>query len=239
MTTKDTRFAVAVRDGGDLWLFLSLMRDRKGNVYVFWPRDEPDWNPHASHHASGRAHQKSFGKAFISRIRQKPDAAFSGTEQIVTTPVYLSGVRANHKPCRKVKYGGGVFEIGAGEISPMMNDCRTAVAIDLVSPGAPALVQPWSEVVRQHVFTDAVPHILITLWNQRMTAGVDETAVPSGIIGSTSRVRSSTAANLAGSFRRRWQGTHPDAARESEQGRRHNRRVQDRTIEAKRRTIDG
>src|SRR5262245_34814768 len=60
MTTKDTRFAISVRDGADLWLFLSLKRDRKGNVYVFWPRDDPEWNPHASHHASGRAHHKSF-----------------------------------------------------------------------------------------------------------------------------------------------------------------------------------
>ena len=35
--TKDTRFAIAVRDDEGLWLVMSLRRDRKGNVHAFWP----------------------------------------------------------------------------------------------------------------------------------------------------------------------------------------------------------
>jgi hypothetical protein len=172
MTTNDTRFAVAVRDGEHLWLFLWLKRDAKGDVYVFWPRDREGWNPHASYHESGRLHHKSYDNAFFLRKRQKPDAAFSGTEPIVTTPIYLDGLRANNKPCRSMTYTGGVFEIGMAEISPTSKDCRTSIAVDIVAPGAPPLAQPWSEIVRQHVFTDALPHISVTLW------GLDKTDAP-------------------------------------------------------------
>jgi hypothetical protein len=68
MAAKDTRFAIAVRDGKDLWLFLWLKRDATGDVYVFWPIDEKGRNPHASYHASGRSHQKSYNKALTRLI---------------------------------------------------------------------------------------------------------------------------------------------------------------------------
>ena len=164
MTAIDRKFAIAVRDGEDLWLYLWIKRDAKGDVYVFWPRDEEGWNPHASYHASGRSHQKSHDKAFFPAARQKPDAAFSGTEQIVTTPIDLRSARATNKPCVAAKYAG-VFEIPVAEISPTQPD-RTAVAIDLVSPGAPPCVYPETAVLRRHVFTDALPHISLSLWDQ-------------------------------------------------------------------------
>jgi hypothetical protein len=43
-----------------------------------------------SHHASGWTHFKTFDKPLLPpEKRQKPDASFSGTEQVVTTPVTL------------------------------------------------------------------------------------------------------------------------------------------------------
>jgi hypothetical protein len=114
--------------------------------------------------ASGRSHQKSHDKAFFPATRQKPDAAFSGTEQIVTTPIDLRSARATNKPCLAAKYPG-VFEFPAAEISPTQPS-RTAVAIDLVSPGAPPCVYPETAVLRRHVFSDALPHISISLWDQ-------------------------------------------------------------------------
>ena len=107
--------------------------------------------------------QKSHDKAFFPAARQKPDAAFSGTEQIVT-PIDLRSARATNKPCVAAKYAG-VFEIPAAEISPTQPG-RTAVAIDLVSPGAPPCVYPETAVLRRHVFTDSLPHISLSLWDQ-------------------------------------------------------------------------
>ena len=181
--TKGTRFAIAVRDDEGLWLVMSLRRDRKGNVHAFWPtgaRAEKGYNPHVSHHASGWTHFKTFDKPLLPpEKRQKPDASFSGTEQVVTTPICLQtlrGTRAFKRPCRVEKYPGGVFEIAASEISPTPPG-RTAVAIDLVSPGAPPLIYPLTAALRRHMFTDAIPHISVTLWDQEMMfAGADKTA---------------------------------------------------------------
>jgi hypothetical protein len=36
----------------------------------------------------------------------------------------------------------------------------------LVSPGAPPCVYPETAVLRRHVFTDALPHISLSLWDQ-------------------------------------------------------------------------
>src|SRR5713101_351949 len=123
--TKDTRFAIAVRDDEGLWLVMSLRRDRKGNVHAFWPtgaRAETGYHPHVSHQASGWTHFKTFDKPLLPpEQRQKPDASFSGTEHVVTTPICLQtlrGTRAFKRPCRVEKYPGGVFEIAASEISP-------------------------------------------------------------------------------------------------------------------------
>jgi hypothetical protein len=116
----------------------------------------------------GAPTRKSYNKAFLGRTRQKPDAAFTGTEQITTTPIYLHGARAMKKPCRAERYPGGTFQIAATEISPTLESCRTAIAIDLVSPGRPPLVSPEESVLRRHVFTDALPHISVTLWDQQM-----------------------------------------------------------------------
>jgi len=179
---KDTRFAIAVRDDEGLWLVMSLRRDRKGNVHAFGStgaRAEKGYNSHVSHHASGWMHFKTFDKPLLPpEKRQKPDASFSGTEQVVTTPICLQtlrGTRAFKRPCRVEKYPGGVFEIAASEISPTPPG-RTAVAIDLVSPGAPPLIYPLTAALRRHIFTDAIPHISVTLWDQEMMfAGADKT----------------------------------------------------------------
>ena len=66
--TSGATFAIAVRDGTDLFLILSIRRGPKGDVYVNWPRPhDPKWKPHASFHASGQHHQKSFDHKFQNK----------------------------------------------------------------------------------------------------------------------------------------------------------------------------
>src|SRR5215472_9803105 len=64
------RFAVAFRDGSDLFLWLWIKRASKGDIYYFIPtgrtgRKWERWNPHRSHHASGQRHHKSFNHPFF------------------------------------------------------------------------------------------------------------------------------------------------------------------------------
>ncbi len=93
--------AVAVRDGGDLFLVISIRRRASGDVYVNFPRDhDPTWKPHTSVHASGQRHQKSFNHKFDVKHRQKPDASFGGTENVVTIGVASDEPRKINKPCQ-------------------------------------------------------------------------------------------------------------------------------------------
>jgi hypothetical protein len=64
------RYAVAVREGSDLWLTLWVRRSRKGEFFVMMPRGDRDWDPHTSYHLDGTLHIKSFDHKFISQKRQ-------------------------------------------------------------------------------------------------------------------------------------------------------------------------
>jgi hypothetical protein len=84
-----TSYAVAVRDGGDLFVLITIVRDPKGDVYVNSPRPDPNWKPHASYHASGQHHAKSFNHQSFVRCRQRPDQNFRGivaVEHLVIGP---------------------------------------------------------------------------------------------------------------------------------------------------------
>jgi len=70
--TMQRMFAVAVRDGGDLFLWISIRRATLGDIYYAFPtgrsgRDWQKWNPHGSHHKDGRSHHKSFKKKYSPR----------------------------------------------------------------------------------------------------------------------------------------------------------------------------
>jgi hypothetical protein len=47
------RYAVAVRDGSDLWLTLWVRRSRKPEFFVMVPRGDSGWDPHTSYHNDG------------------------------------------------------------------------------------------------------------------------------------------------------------------------------------------
>ena len=77
------RYAVAVREGSDLWLTLWVRRSWKGEFFVMTPRGDRDWNPHTSYHLDGTLHMKSFDhKVCAPQNRQPLTGAFRGTEHL-------------------------------------------------------------------------------------------------------------------------------------------------------------
>ena len=68
LVPNEHRYAVAVREGSNLWLMLWVRRSPKPEFFVFMPRGDRGWNPHASYHSNGTLHQKSFdqiGRAHV------------------------------------------------------------------------------------------------------------------------------------------------------------------------------
>jgi hypothetical protein len=78
----EQKYAVAIRDGSDLWLTLWVRYSRKGEIFVMYPRPDRDWDAHASYHRDGTLHQKSYGTVGISVKRQPLSAAFRGSEHL-------------------------------------------------------------------------------------------------------------------------------------------------------------
>src|SRR5437870_12155797 len=50
LVPDEHRYAVAVREGSDLWLTLWVRRSPKPEFFVFMPRGDRGWAPHASYH---------------------------------------------------------------------------------------------------------------------------------------------------------------------------------------------
>jgi hypothetical protein len=123
----DNFYAVAIRDGSDLWLTLWVRRRRKGDVFVVIPRGERSWDPHLSYHRDGVIHSKSHGRKIgLSAKRQPLNEHFRGTEHL--------GIFAGHGKsigaiCNPADFSG-VVEVEPGILGP-----RTGwIAIDLIEP---------------------------------------------------------------------------------------------------------
>lgn len=156
---KHLLYAVAVRDAFDLWLALWVKRSAKGEYFVMLPRDESGWDPHASYHSDGRLHQKSHDQKTLVSQRQVPGPAFKGTEQMLTTRLDLASVCAVKARSDPAQFTG-VLEISGG----ILRQGGHTVAVDLTEANGSALEKPWSQIVMQRRFAEAVPEVLLTVW---------------------------------------------------------------------------
>jgi len=166
LDTKETvgrLYAVAVRDGQDLFLFLSICRGPQGDVYVNFPRDcKPRWKPHSSYHASGQQHQRSFGHKFLVQHGHKPDANFINTANVVTTGIASDEPRLINTFCQATDFQE-VFEIPIGELRS--EKYRPFLSVDITEVNGSPIITPEAKVLRQAIFQDSVPWILVTLFD--------------------------------------------------------------------------
>jgi hypothetical protein len=147
------RYAVAVREGSDLWLTLWVRRSRKPEFFVMVPRGDSGWDPHTSYHLDGTQHMKSFGTKLDVQQRQPLTGTFRGTEHL---GAYLGyGPKGIGAICDPTDFSG-VVKVAPGVLGPR----HGSVVVDLVEPGCEPMPL-FSNVVQQEVFRDAVPWVVI------------------------------------------------------------------------------
>lgn len=155
---------VIVRDGGDRRLFGRVRRSSKGDVYVIWSEDESPnnlgkgSNPHASYHADGRLHSKSYNRPAIIKRLQVPGRDFRGTQPIEAT----NADRAT-SPTLPVMTGhfDDVFELPLESLTGKPNQ---VIAVDVVEPGRePIQLTGKDDVLAEKVFRDEPPWIVVRL----------------------------------------------------------------------------
>jgi hypothetical protein len=149
------RYAVAFREGPELWLTLWVRRSSKGEFFVMIPRSDREWNPHASYHLDGTKHMKSHGRKFLVKKAQPLTDVFRGAENI--------GQSGGHGP----KSVGAICDpnvfSGVVEVPPsVLGPIDGSVVVDLVEPGAD-LISCSGDVVKQAIFQDTIPWIVIRI----------------------------------------------------------------------------
>jgi hypothetical protein len=146
-------YAVAVREGSDLWLTLWVRRSPKGEFFVMVQRGDWSWDLHTSYHLDGTFHSKSFGKPLASQKRQPMRGPFRGTEHL--------GGYGGHGPksvgavCDPTAFSG-VVEVRPGVLGPRDG----TIVVDLVEPGCEPISWPFTEAARQ-TFKDALPWVVV------------------------------------------------------------------------------
>ena len=153
------QIAIAVRDA-ELFLLATVVRAAANDVYVNWPRDHVlGWKPHTSYHASGQHHQKSFGKAFDVRKKQKPGPGFKGTVNLVSFGIATGEHTAVNVRCDPKDFIA-VFEVPLAMVRS--EKYRTYMYVDLVEPNANPGLFPGATILKQESYKDAEPWIVLT-----------------------------------------------------------------------------
>ena len=155
--TGEHRYAVAVREGSDLWLTLWVRRSRKGEFFIMVPRGDRDWDPHTSYHLDGTLHIKSYGRTVLSPTKRQPlTGAFRGTEHL--GGFFGHGPKSVGAICDPTAFSG-VVEVAPGVLGPRDG----GVTVDLVEPGCEPIAFPLTKITRREVFRDILPWVVITI----------------------------------------------------------------------------
>jgi hypothetical protein len=169
--------AIAVTDAQGLHLVARVAR-RPSGIYYLIPRDteafqidsDVNWDPHASYHADGSHHVKSFGRLALTRTKRQPlDSSFSGAEPLFAQS-FQPGELTRLPVLSDAPAFANVFEIPIDRLNPAEH---YTMALDLLSPGSGRLGGPWLEAVLEHSFREASPWIHATLWR-----GLESFAAP-------------------------------------------------------------
>jgi hypothetical protein len=151
------RYAVAVREGSDLWLTLWVRRSRKGEFFIMIPRGDQDWDHHTSYHLDGTLHTKSHGlKVLPPQKRQPLTGAFRGIEHLGR--YYGYAPKSIGAICDPTAFSG-VVEVASGVLGPNSG----GVTVDLVEPGHVPTGFPSTQIVTRQVFRDILPWLVITV----------------------------------------------------------------------------
>jgi len=160
----EQKYAVAIRDGSDLWLTMWVRCNAKGEIFIMYPRaDRGSGNPHASYHLNGIFHQKTCGRAMLRQTRKPLTTAFKESEHL---GMYGGHGKSSGAVCDPKAFDGVVI-VEPGILGPK----HGSVGVDLVEPGyQPTWNRDVSErfyfvgVHRREIFPrDGHPSIVITI----------------------------------------------------------------------------
>jgi hypothetical protein len=151
------RYAVALREGSDLWLTLWVRCSRKGEFFVMVPRAERDWDVHSSYHLDGTLHMKSHGRKVLRPQKHQPlTGRFRGTQNLVMFSGH--GPKGVGAICDPGAFSG-IVEVPPGVLGPRDG----VVIVDLVEPDCQEPPPFRMHIIRREVFRNTCPWVVIRI----------------------------------------------------------------------------
>jgi hypothetical protein len=152
------RYAVAVREGSNLWLVLWVRRSAKGEIFVLLPRGDAKSDVHSSYHLDGTYHHKSYKRTFHRRKGQPLTQVFLGTFPLISYSGF--GPKTVGAVCNNLDFNA-VLEVPSGVLGPR----NGSISVDLVEPDHNSVeclgsVSPFC----QGVYKDSRPWITIRVF---------------------------------------------------------------------------
>ena len=161
--TTNGKYAIAVEDRSQLFLFLDITRTASGNVYVKFNERYLNDNPHSSYHATGQRHHKRNNQMVLpKKILQRPDGSFKNSENVIETAIRRGDGRAWGIICKKEMFDA-IMIIKDEIIYPQFG---FKLSIDLYESGS--LPSGYDScvlnIIQQQIFNSDVPKIVATLY---------------------------------------------------------------------------
>ena len=156
-----TRYAVAIRDGTNLWLALWMRRAPKPEFFVMVPRGKGAWNPHASYHNDGQLHHKGHDCKMFETKHQPFTGEFKGTVHVGMFAFSVQGTKAVGAVCDPEDFDEVI------EIDPGLVQGKGYIAVDLVEPGREPITLKPAVVLKEETIKEVTPWVVVRVGTNR------------------------------------------------------------------------
>lgn len=169
--SDELEYAVGFSDKNGLVVAARVVR-RPSGIYVLMKhqdslrrehgkREARAWNPHASYHADGTLHLKSYDERPFEALKRQPlDAAFTGSEEIFAQGIRPSDFLNAADRAEQASFAD-CFDVALASLKPAG---FYELVYHLLAPNTSVESGSWrGTVVAQKSFSDAAPWIQVSL----------------------------------------------------------------------------
>lgn len=150
----ESKYAVAVREGTDLFLVLWVRRNQQGEYFVLKPTRIRQVDSQNSYHRDGTLHHKIVKNKVLSNQKSHAFPILNGF-----TPKDTGAICDPHAFT-------GIVEVPAGTLGPR----HGCIGVCLAEPGIGLPNYTWAyEVLTQTVFREVSPHVVVSIMRKKQS----------------------------------------------------------------------
>jgi hypothetical protein len=148
----ESKYAVAVREGTDLFLVLWVRRNLQGEYCVLKPMRDGPVNLHGSSHSDDTLHHRIVKQKFLSDQKSPTFSIMNGF-----TPRQTGAI------CDPKAFTG-IVEVASGILGPE----HGCIGVSLAEPGFGLPDYTWAyQVLTQMVFREVSPHVVVSIMRKK------------------------------------------------------------------------